>query len=449
MTRSGSAVPASMLSSPAKIGPVIRPLRLRPASDAASTLFRQWCRVTLRSAPLHFAPPAAILIAAYMLIPHADTLPSSLAGLKVYGPYLLLALGAAVSLAFQRGRALFAVLTFAAAHLGRQLFLQPGSAESTAYTVFAALCVFVPFNLAALSLLRERGIFNAHGVQRMAVILVELAFAAWILRSGKMGFARWVYTPLAETGLFATSPMPHFGLAAIALSLFITLSVWWVRRSAVDLGLAGAVIAFGLAANGVTSPTAFEAFIAAGALILTVALMQDTFRMAFRDELTGLASRRALNERLASLGRRHTIAMLDVDRFKGLNDRFGHDVGDQVLKMVGARLLRVGGGGKVYRYGGEEFTVLFPGKSVDEALPHLEALREDIAGHKLALRRPDRPKSGKTRRGAGHAGGSVSVTISIGVAESGEQLTTPEDVIQAADKALYRAKNKGRNQVSR
>jgi diguanylate cyclase (GGDEF)-like protein len=406
----------------------------------------------LRWAPLHLATPAAILTAAYMLVPHVGALPSSLIGLKIYGPYLLLALGIAVSIAFQRGRALFALLTLAAAHLGHQLYLQAGSPASTAYTAFAALCVFVPFNLAALSLLRERGIFNAHGVQRTVVLLAQLAFAAWVLRSGKMGFAAWVYASLVETRLFATSPVPQLGLVALALSFSIALTVWSIKRSTIDLGLAGAVIAFALAVNGVTSSNAFETFIAAGALILTVAVMQDTFRMAFRDELTGLPSRRALNERLASLGRRYTVAMLDVDRFKGLNDRFGHDVGDQVLKMVGARLVRVGGGGKVYRYGGEEFTVVFSGKSVAEALPHLEALREDIANYQLALRDPERveqPKSAGKVRGAGTTGRAVAVTISIGVAESDERLTTPEDVIQAADKALYRAKNRGRNQVSR
>jgi diguanylate cyclase (GGDEF)-like protein len=406
----------------------------------------------LRSAPLHLATPAAILIAAYLLVPHVSALPASLSGLKVYGPYLLLAPGIAVSIAFQRGRAFFALLTFAAAQLGHQLFLQSGSAPSSAYTAFALLCAFVPFNLAALSLLRERGIFNVHGIQRAAVLLAEIAFAAWILRSGNMVFAAGVYATLLETSLFARSPLPQFGLVAIVLGFSTALAIWFLKRSIIDLGLAGAVIAFALAAHRVTSPNAFETFIAAGALVLTVAVMQDTFRMAFRDELTGLPSRRALNERLASLGRRFTVAMLDVDRFKGLNDRFGHDVGDQVLKMVSTRLTRVGGGGKVYRYGGEEFTVIFPGKAADEALPHLEALREDIANYQLALRDRDRVEQANPavkQRGAGSSGRSVAVTISIGVAETDEHLTSPEEVIHAADKALYRAKNRGRNQVSR
>ena len=95
--------------------------------------------------------------------------------------------------------------------------------------------------------------------------------------------------------------------------------------------------------------------------MVAIAVLQDTFRMAFRDELTGIPSRRALNERLAALGNRYTIAMLDVDHFKNFNDTYGHDLGDQVLKMVAAHIAGVGGGGKAFRYGGEEFTVLFPG----------------------------------------------------------------------------------------
>ena len=189
----------------------------------------------------------------------------------------------------------------------------------------------------------------------------------------------------------------------------------------------------------------------AAALVFIVALLQDTFRMAFRDELTGLPSRRNLNERMMGLGRRYTIAMCDVDHFKKFNDTHGHDLGDQVLKMVAAKLDEVNGGGTAYRYGGEEFTVLFPGKDIEHAKPHLEALRAAIEAYKIALRapgRPDKPEPSTRRRGAFREANPVSVTISIGVAERNAELATPEDVIKAADKALYRAKHQGRNQVS-
>jgi diguanylate cyclase (GGDEF)-like protein len=405
----------------------------------------------LRSAPFHLLMPAVILAAAFVVAPRIALLPSSLSGLRDYGPYLIVALGVAVSGAFQRGRAMFALLTLAAAQLARQLYLQPGVSPATAYSTFAALCVFVPFNVAALSVVRERGIFNLYGMQRTAVLLAQFAVAAWIVRPGKSVFAAAIYTRLSETALFANSPIPQVGLVALLVGMAVACAAWLVRRSTIELGFTGALVAFAIAAHRVTAPDVFETFIAAAALIVTVSVMQDTFRMAFRDELTGLPSRRALNERLARLPRRYTIAMLDVDRFKGLNDRFGHDVGDQVLKMVGARLARVGGGGKVYRYGGEEFSAVFPGKSTNEALAHLETLRRDIAGYRLSLRDPERPevaKTGRQKRGSGAAGRFVSVTISIGVADNSEPGSNPDAVIQAADRALYRAKNRGRNQVS-
>lgn len=406
----------------------------------------------LRTAVLNLAMPIAVLLAAYVLIPYAGALPSSLAGLTVYGPYVFLALGGAVSLAFRRGRVLFAVLTLAIAYVSFRSFLQSGQDKFVAYAVFSVLCLLVPANLAALSLLKERGTFNRHGLLRLAVIAVQIAFAAWVVLSRSVTTVKWAYHPLADMGLFTTSPLPQLGIVVIALCVAASLWAWLVTRSAIDLGMAGATAAFGISAHGITTPNMFAVFVTAAALILTIAVLQDTFRMAFRDELTGLPSRRTLNERLAGLGRSYTVAMLDVDRFKGLNDHYGHDVGDQVLKMVAAQFARVGGGGKAYRYGGEEFIVLFPGKSIDEALPHLEALRVDVAGHKLALRKTDRParaQSGKDRRGAPANDQLVSVTVSVGVAERNARLATPHGVIQAADKALYRAKNKGRNQVSR
>jgi PleD family two-component response regulator len=120
--------------------------------------------------------------------------------------------------------------------------------------------------------------------------------------------------------------------------------------------------------------------------------------------------------------------------------------------MVAAHIAGIGGGGTAYRYGGEEFTILFPGKETEEAMPHLEALREKIESYRLALRATDRPKKAKgskRQRGGWRGKSAVSVTVSIGVAERNDSLPTPQAVIEAADRALYRAKDKGRNQVSR
>jgi diguanylate cyclase (GGDEF)-like protein len=314
------------------------------------------------------------------------------------------------------------------------------------------LSLFMPFNFAALSLVAERGTFNVYGARRAAVIALEAALTWWIVLAARTETTAWAYAPLYDTRLFAGSPIPQLGITMIALSLATCLAVWYIKRSPLDIGLAGAGLAFVIGMNGIATPNVFPVFIMAAGLMLIVAVLQTTYRMAFRDELTGLPSRRDLNESMMKLGRHYTIAMLDVDHFKNFNDTYGHDLGDQVLKIVARKIAAAGGGSKPYRYGGEEFTVLFPGKDIDDAIPHLEALRKDIAGYKMALRaadRPQQPESGKRKRGAFRTAKSVSVTISIGVAERTEKHATPVAVVKAADKALYRAKKMGRNKVSK
>jgi PleD family two-component response regulator len=158
---------------------------------------------------------------------------------------------------------------------------------------------------------------------------------------------------------------------------------------------------------------------------------------------------------LLSLGRRYTIAMLDIDHFKKFNDTHGHDIGDEVLRMVAMKIARVGGGGKAYRYGGEEFTVVFAGKTAAQAQPHLEALRASIEEYRMLLRRNPRKGKGSPGRQARVARGknnprhrALAVTVSIGYAERKPELKLPEAVIKAADTALYRAKQQGRNRLA-
>jgi GGDEF domain-containing protein len=353
---------------------------------------------------------------------------------------------------FRRGRIVFALLTLTIAYLCFGLLMRDGLAGFRAHTIFAAMCVFVPVNLALLCVLPERGILNVHGLHRLAVLAAEALFTLWVIYAPATRVTAWAMSPFFQTTLFAMSPIRHVGWVVLTLCFAATVVACVIKRAPLDLAFTGAIAAFTLAMHLVGEPTTFAVYIAAAALIFTIALVQDTFRMAFRDELTGLSSRRDLNERMMGLGRRYTIAMCDVDHFKKFNDTYGHDLGDQVLKMVATKLDEVSGGGTAYRYGGEEFTVLFPGKDIAHAMPHLEALRGSIEAYKIALRAPDRPNKPEPdtrKRGTFRDANSVSVTISIGVAERTENTATPEDVIKAADKALYRAKDKGRNQVSK
>jgi PleD family two-component response regulator len=131
--------------------------------------------------------------------------------------------------------------------------------------------------------------------------------------------------------------------------------------------------------------------------------------------------------------------------------------------MVAAKIAGVGGGGKPFRYGGEEFTIVFPGKTPEQAEQQLEALRAEIENYRMVLRQEQRKNQSKFARKSARKSDhqsrekqdskdphqqTLSVTISIGYATRTPESKLPEAVIKAADQALYRAKDKGRNCLS-
>ena len=182
------------------------------------------------------------------------------------------------------------------------------------------------------------------------------------------------------------------------------------------------------------------------ALIATVSI--ESYAMAYRDELTTIAGRRALMNKFNHLGKDFVIAMVDVDHFKRFNDTYGHDVGDEVLKMVAQRLARAKYG-KAYRYGGEEFTLVFNNRNLDQVIPILEDLRRAISNYSFTFRdnhqRPSNNKRGVQHRHQNANKRTVRVTISIGAAMPNFAIKDPMAVLKMADEALYHAKESGRN----
>ena len=115
-----------------------------------------------------------------------------------------------------------------------------------------------------------------------------------------------------------------------------------------------------------------------GGLILISSIIENSYFLAYHDELTTLPARRAFNDALFHLEEPYAVAVVDIDHFKKFNDTYGHETGDQVLRMVAGKLAGVTGGGRAYRVGGEEFSILFPGKTAKDVMPHLELLRSVI-----------------------------------------------------------------------
>lgn len=400
----------------------------------------------------NFILPLLIVGGSFLLAGYAPDLPAFLEPLKIYGPYVTLGLGLLIALVFKRGRALFAVLSLLVAYTAFRVFFANTLPEDfVSKTIFVAACLLVPLNLAFLASVHERGALNAYGGRRLAALLLAVAITAVVIFGEFWNVTELLLRPLVPDFLMSGSPIPQSGMLAMLVAVIAAVGFAVARGGVIDAALAVSIAAFAAACDSAATSDMFMWFTAAG-VILTVAVLQDSHRMAFRDELTGLPGRRALNERMMSLNGGYTIAMLDVDHFKSFNDKWGHDVGDQVLRLVASRIQRVGGGGKAYRYGGEEFTVVFPGKRLLEVLSRLDALRKNIESYKLHLRSGKRP---------GAAGGNglkthtdeqvnewIAVTVSAGVAEKTERQSRAEDVIQSADQALYRAKQAGRNRVS-
>ncbi|KQX41468.1 MULTISPECIES: PleD family two-component system response regulator [unclassified Ensifer] len=168
--------------------------------------------------------------------------------------------------------------------------------------------------------------------------------------------------------------------------------------------------------------------------------VQQTIELAVTDGLTGLHNRRyfdthlkLLMDRAAARGRPLSICMTDIDRFKQVNDTYGHDVGDEVLREFANRIrTTVRGADLACRFGGEEFIVVMPDTSAEMAAGVAERLRTIIESLPFAIPQADGP---------------LKVTASMGIATLRPGSDTAEALLKRADTALYQAKHEGRNRV--
>ncbi len=271
--------------------------------------------------------------------------------------------------------------------------------------------------------------------------------------------ADYIVIALVVAGMLAIG-----GALVLNGRLLATLPAGGLRRHwRALMGLEGAFIA-GYAAYLLTH-TAFQGstgnvivpaiFFLGGVFVLAIARLSLQTAASVRavaaleieaaaDPLTALYNRRYLNRRLAEEvsqaqwhGAQLSVLMVDLDHFKSVNDRFGHQVGDVVLVKL-ATLLRgiVRASDFVARYGGEEFVVVAPGAGPAEASTLAERIRSAVTSHDFAL---PTPITGP---------GSTSISASIGVASYGQTSSSADELLKAGDRALYQAKRLGRNRVA-
>jgi len=299
---------------------------------------------------------------------------------------------------------------------------------------------------------------------RLAIAAVLIALSSYLLRQPGMAevagepsanlklLALLLPVNLAVLVLLRDHPLqlgsPQAALLAFLIAVVFTILAFALRRGTFEVAMLWVLAASALAVLSARGPQSTSLLMASAQLVLLFALVEDSYRLAYHDQLTGLPGRRALDETLGRLEGDYVLAMIDVDHFKRFNDRFGHDVGDQALRMVGDELANVGHGGRAYRYGGEEFSVVFTDRSPATTWDTLDRLRASIADRSFAIRSPKRPrkKPEKPTKSTG-VPEKVILTVSIGAAGPNPRRSEPGEVLKAADAALYKAKRRGRNRV--
>jgi diguanylate cyclase (GGDEF)-like protein len=356
---------------------------------------------------------------------------------------LVTALG--LSAQFNRSRMFFALLALLSAYVA--LYALARITDPLAHAgVAGALSLFLPLDILVFSAIPERGVFSRYGGLWFGLLALEFVSLWMLVAFPSLLLAHALHVEFTHSRFLSFEPVTQPGMLLLGLGLLWLNDRLLSRHSAET---AAFFLALVVALPVLHTPLLARAavFLGAAGLGYGYAVIQESWTMAYLDELTGLPGRRALEEQMRQLGGRYAIAMVDVDHFKRFNDSYGHDVGDQVLRFVASRLQQPGLIGRPFRYGGEEFSVLYAGYGLAGVRGELETLRTDIEACRFDLRQRGRRSADGTGVEAGPVPEMLSITVSIGAAESGMSLKEPWAVLKAADKALYAAKHAGRNRV--
>jgi diguanylate cyclase (GGDEF)-like protein len=390
-----------------------------------------------------FVPEVPILGAAALLLLH-PALRSTADGLDRVFPFAVVAAALLLGWRFNRSRLVFAIALLA---LTEFVLLRPIEAPFDR-VLFHAMTFLLPINLALVALLPERGTLTPAGLLRWIMLGVQVLIVVFLAKSFPDKILPFLTAPIVPRRWLASTPVAQPAIIAFLAIGFLLALAWWREPQSPVRGYCYGLIAVFAALSWPAAGPGQEIWLSTAGLILVIAVIEASYMMAYRDGLTELPSRRALNEALPRLSGQYSVAMVDVDHFKRFNDTYGHDAGDHVLRLVAARLAQAPGGGTAYRYGGEEFALVFPGKGQDECVPFLEELRELVETSRFTMRRRFRPRIKPNTDKGRKSRQAIVITVSIGVAERNHRHASPDQVVQAADKALYRAKEAGRNRVS-
>lgn len=251
-----------------------------------------------------------------------------------------------------------------------------------------------------------------------------------------LGAASWVAdTPNLVPLIFLAVTPVYFGLIAdwkqclkytLSLTLFYMLLALWISsKGSADPQLIMSILACSLAAVGGGLSTTAYAYTTARASAKLKLQKNEIVSLAFKDSLTGIYNRRAFNDHISNsdtVAATHTIAVVDLDCFKAVNDRYGHEVGDEVLSELANRLVSAAPkGANAYRVGGDEFAIIAAADTL-HATVFAEALIKTVSGQYAT------------------SAGSLPVKISVGISQTADETPDLKRLYYQADTALFEAK---------
>lgn len=389
--------------------------------------------------------PFFILIFAWILAMGTLISYNKLSAIFLTLPFILAFFALVLSVWFQHSRVFYAICIL----LFTMCAVQTGFNRLDPKAFINGISLVIPIAFILLAVTGEKGITTKHGLTK-GLIFISLILIVLVDAGSKNSF----FAKLKSTGLIPGNAdniqsIPSVSVFLFVLCLCVMLVRYFIKSGIMDIAFTGVAMGGFVILHFTDYPSVLSIFYSAAFLTFIIALFEASYSLAYRDTLTNLLSRRAMEQEILRLGGKYAIAMLDIDHFKRVNDTYGHKVGDDVLKMIAALIEKNIRGGKAFRYGGEEFVVIFPKKSAKDVSKLLDNLRIGIEKRLLVLRSANRPKKKpKRKQYRKNNSGMVRVTVSIGIADKNERMTSAVEVIEAADKALYRAKKNGRNCIA-
>lgn len=382
-----------------------------------------------------------VLVISWMLARSTSLSEKELSAIFVSLPYILAFFALVLSVWFQHSRFFYAICAILFSII---VLSSPGKTNIIALRNGISLLIPIIFTILAVT--EERGITSKPGLKKGICIIVLMLFI--LIDSGRVNP---YLAKLKPAGLMLVDNKGIQGIPRLSVFLFIVcLSILLTRflslSSNMDMAFVGATLGCFVILHFTEFIDILSFFSTAVFFIFIISMFEASYSLAFHDTLTGLLTRRAMEQEFLRIGNKYTLAIIDIDHFKKVNDNFGHQVGDEILKMVASTIEKYAKGGKVFRYGGEEFVVIFPRKTIKDTLVIFERIRYGIQERSFVIRSSNRPKK-KPEDKSLYKGGTnrIRVTVSIGIAEKSEDLCTSSQLVGVADKALYQAKSNGRN----